>query len=170
MKPDELITQPTSTAVAWRPTAWAAARDGFLPLVARLLMSVEFLNATLGKIFDWSGQAAYMASRRLPMIAPLLGAALVIEAVGSICLITGFKAREAAATMFVYLAIVRVTLHNYWAMSGAAAGGNQTAFFKNLGMMSGLLMIACFGPGRWSLDWLRLDTRGANQHLHPRQG
>ena len=75
----------------------------------------------------------------------------MIEAVGSLCLILGFKAREGAAVMFVYLGIVSVTLHNYWAMSGAAAGAHQTAFFKNLGMMSGLLLIACYGPGRWSL-------------------
>jgi uncharacterized membrane protein YphA (DoxX/SURF4 family) len=29
-----------------------------------------------------------------------------------------------------------------------------TQFFKNLGMMSGLLMIAIYGPGLWTLDRL----------------
>jgi uncharacterized membrane protein YphA (DoxX/SURF4 family) len=36
-------------------------------------------------------------------------------------------------------------------MSGMAAAGTETQFFKNLGMMGGLLMIAIYGPGRWAL-------------------
>lgn len=125
---------------------------GALPLVARLLLSAEFLIAVNGKITDWSGQAGYMAAHGMTMIAPLLGAALVIEAVGSLCLLTGFQARLAAAVMFVYLGIVSVRLHDFWNIADPmAAGGTQTQFFKNLGMMGGLLMIAAYGPGRWAL-------------------
>jgi hypothetical protein len=35
-------------------------RFGLLPLVARLLVTPEFLVAVSGKTFGWSGQAAYM--------------------------------------------------------------------------------------------------------------
>jgi len=56
----------------------------------------------------------------VPLVAPLLGAALVID----------------------------------------AAGANMTEFFKNLGMMGGLLMVAAYGAGTWSLDWRRM-RRGA---------
>ena len=126
-------------------------REGFLPLVARLLLVSEFLVAVNGKIFGWSGQATYMAAHGMTHVAPLLGAALVIEALGSLCLITGFQASRAAAVMFVYLGIVSVRLHDFWNLTGPAAGGAQTQFFKNLGMMGGLLMVAVYGPGRWSL-------------------
>jgi putative oxidoreductase len=130
---------------------------GLLPLVARLLLSAEFLIAVNGKITDWSGQAGYMAAHGMTMIAPLLGAALVIEAVGSLALITGLQARIAAAVMFVYLGIVSVRLHDFWNIADPArAGGAQVQFFKNLGMMGGLLMIAAYGPGRWALG--RRDT------------
>lgn len=124
---------------------------GLLPLVARLAITAEFVIAALGKALGWSGQAAYMASQGMTMIAPLLGAALVIEAVGAVCLITGWKARSAAAIMFVYLGIVSVRLHGFWHMTGGVAGANETHFFKNVGMMGGLLMIAVYGPGRWVL-------------------
>ncbi|HEV2750993.1 MAG TPA: DoxX family protein [Gemmatimonadales bacterium] len=122
-----------------------------MPLLARLAITAEFIIALLGKALGWSGQVAYMASQGMTMIAPLLGAALVIEAAGSLCLITGWKARPAAAIMFVYLGIVSVRLHGFWHMMGMAAGANETHFFKNVGMMGGLLMIAVYGPGRWAL-------------------
>jgi putative oxidoreductase len=126
-------------------------RFGLLPLVARLLVTSEFLVAVRGKTFDWSGQAAYMQSKGMTMIVPLLAMVLVIEAVGSLCLITGYRARTAAAVMFVYLGIVSVRLHAFWNQTGNAAGMNETQFFKNLGMMGCLLMISVYGPGLWTI-------------------
>jgi putative oxidoreductase len=127
-------------------------RYGLLPLVARLLLVAEFLIAVNGKITGWDGQAAYMAAKGMHFIAPLLGAALAIEAAGSLCLIVGYRARTAAATLFVYLGIVTVRLHDFWNLSGNAASANMGHFFKNLGMMGGLLMVAIYGPGRWGID------------------
>jgi uncharacterized membrane protein YphA (DoxX/SURF4 family) len=43
-------------------------------------------------------------------------------------------------------------LHNFWAPHGASAGGMQTQFLKNVGILGALLMIAASGAGRWSLD------------------
>ncbi len=126
-------------------------RDSLFPFVARLLLVSEFLIAVNGKIFGWQGQAAYMASHGMRFVAPLLGAALAIELLGSLSLITGFQAQRAAAVMAVYLAIVSFRLHDFWNMTGMAAGTNQTQFFKNLGMIGGLIMIAVYGTGRWSL-------------------
>lgn len=128
---------------------------GLLPLFARWAITAEFIVAALGKLLGWSGQAAYMASQGMTMIPPLLGAALAIEVLGSLCLITGFKPRPAAAIMFVYLGIVTVRLHGFWHMSGMAAGANETHFFKNAGMMGGLLMIGVYGPGTWTLGRMR---------------
>jgi putative oxidoreductase len=113
---------------------------------------LEFLVAVNGKISDWSGQAAYMASKGMTFIPPLLAAALAIEAIGSLLLIVGFRARAAAAVMFVYLGIVSIRLHAFWAQTGMPAAQNETQFFKNLGMMGGLLMIAVYGAGAWSID------------------
>jgi putative oxidoreductase len=126
-------------------------RFGLLPLVARLLITPEFLVAVRGKTFGWSGQAAYMQSKGMTMIVPLLAMALVIEAVGSLCVITGYRAHTAGAVMFVYLGIVTVRLHAFWNQTGNAAGMNETEFFKNLGMMGCLLMISVYGPGLWTL-------------------
>ena len=127
-------------------------RFGLLPLVARLLVTPEFLVAVRGKTFDWSGQAVYMQSKGMTMIVPLLALALAIEAVGSLCLIIGYRARIAAAVMFVYLGIVSFRLHAFWNQTGMSADATQATFFRNLGMMGCLLMISVYGPGLWSLD------------------
>ena len=129
-----------------------ALKTGLVPLVARVLVVAEFAIAANGKIQGWDGQAAYMAAHGMRFIGPLLAAALVIELLGSFSLLTGLWAQPAAAVMFVYLAIVSVCLHDFWRMNGMAAGANQTQFFKNLGIMGGLLMIAAYGPGRWAIQ------------------
>ena len=136
-------------------------RYGLLPLIARVLVTLEFLIAVNGKIFGWSDQAAYMASKGMTFITPLLAAALAIEAIGSLLLIIGLRARAAAAVLFVYLAIVSVRMHAFWAMTGMTAGQNEAHFFKNLGMMGGLLMIAVYGAGTWSIDarHMRVDQQ-----------
>jgi putative oxidoreductase len=54
--------------------------------------------------------------------------------------------------MCLYLVVVSVLPHNFWAVQGMAAGGMQTQFLKNVGIMRGLLMIAAHGPGKWSVD------------------
>jgi|SRR6185312_9914169 len=127
--------------------------DALFPLISRLLISAIFVQGALGKILGWSGQASYMQSHQLPvqLIPAMLGIALVIEAGGVLCLLAGWQARAAAFVMFLYLAAVSVLLHNFWALHGAA-GGAQTQFLKNVGIMGGLLMIAAYGPGKWSLD------------------
>jgi putative oxidoreductase len=129
----------------------ARIRFGLLPFAARLLLVLEFLVALNGKISGWAGQEAYMAAHGLRFVPVLLGTALAIEMVGSICLVTGFGARAAAATMFVYLAIVSVELHDFWNRSGNAGGMLMTEFFKNMGIMGGLLLLAAYGPGDWAL-------------------
>lgn len=134
-------------------------RFGLLPFLARLFLIAEFLIAVNGKVTGWSGQASYMTAKGMHFVTPLLGAALVIEAAGSACLAIGFWTQPAAAVLFVYLGIVTVRLHDFWNLSGNSAAMNLTEFFKNLGMMGGLLMIVVYGPGMWSLERVLIARR-----------
>src|SRR3954464_5023940 len=54
------------------------------PFLARILICAIIVQGALGKIFGWSSQIAYMQSHGIGFTAPLLAAALVIEAVGGI--------------------------------------------------------------------------------------
>ena len=119
--------------------------------IGRLLIVYIFATSGLAKLFSWSGNVQYMSTRHLPLIPVLLAIAMLIEILGSICLITGLYARTAALVMFLYLTPVTVLFHNYWAFSGMLAGSQETHFRKNLAIMGGLLMIAAQGPGKWAL-------------------
>src|SRR5258707_8302849 len=92
-----------------------------IPLLGRLMMTYIFATSGIGKIFGWSGNVAYMSTRHLPMIPLLLAVAMVIEVVGSLCLVTGYQARIAAFVMFWYTTAVTVIFHNYWASSDMMA-------------------------------------------------
>ena len=123
-----------------------------------MFISGIFLQAVLGKTLGWSGQAAYMAANGMHFITPLLAAALVIEAVGTACILSGYRASAAALIMSMYLLMVTLRLHNFWSLEGARAAMMQTHFLKNLAIVGGLLLLAAFGPGRFALGQRRLDT------------
>lgn len=122
-----------------------------IPLAGRLMMTYIFATSGIGKIFDWSGNVAYMSTRHLPMIPLLLAGALVIEVVGSVSLITGYQARVASFVMFWYTTAVTFIFHNYWRATGMSEAMQETHFRKNLAIMGGLLMLAYCGPGKWAL-------------------
>lgn len=67
-------------------------------------------------------------------------------------MVLGYQTRHAALVMFVYLAIVTVLLHNYWAYPEATAGMVETESRKNVAILAGLLLLVYGGPGKWALD------------------
>ena len=116
--------------------------QGALSLLARWLITIIFLTSAYSKLFSWGANIEYMHSKHMPAAALLLAAALVVEAAGSFCLITGIGARIAATVMFLYMIPVTFLLHAFMSVN----------FQKNLGVMGGLLMIVAFGPGRIALE------------------
>ena len=114
-------------------------------------MTYIFATSGLAKILAWDGNITYMSTRHLPFIPELLAIAMVIEVGGSLCLITGYQARTAAMVMFLYMLVLTLLFHNYWAATGNLAGVLETHFRKNLAIMGGLLMVAAFGPGEWAI-------------------
>jgi len=134
-----------------------------IPLLGRLLIVYIFATSGIAKVFSWQSNLQYMSTRHLPMIPVLLAIAAVIEIGGSICLITGYRAREAAMVMFLYMIPLTLLFHNYWAASGMLAGMQETHFRKNLAIMGGLLMLAYAGPGRWSVGESSRQTAGLDR-------
>lgn len=125
----------------------------FGPLTGRVLIAALFIPAGLMKIPGFAGTAGYMASKGLPMVNVLLVLTIIIELGGGLMLLLGWRAREAALVMFLFMIPVTLVFHAYWNIADAIAMGEQQRnFMKNIAIMGGLSFVAAFGSGPLSLD------------------
>ena len=123
-----------------------------LSLAGRLLLALLFLPAGISKIGGFAGTVGYIGSKGLPM--PEVGAviAIVVEVLGALALIAGFGTRIAALALAVFTLVATVFFHNYWGMPAEMQMVQKLMFFKNIGVVGGLLVLAAHGAGAWSLD------------------
>ena len=123
-----------------------------LALVGRLLMAVIFIMAGISKISGFTGTAGYIASVGLPMPEALTAATIVLEVVGGLALVVGYRLRLFAVLLAGFTLLAGLFFHNFWAMPPEVQHIQQIMFMKNLSIAGGLLIIAAFGGGAWSLD------------------
>ncbi|HEX5092371.1 MAG TPA: DoxX family protein [Burkholderiales bacterium] len=121
-------------------------------LAGRLLLAYIFVISGFGKISNFAGTAKFMAAKGMPMTEALLVGAIVIEFIGGLMLVLGWKARWAAWAIFGFTLIASFVFHPYWAVPADQVYAQSIQFNKNLAIMGGLLYVAFTGPGRLSLD------------------
>jgi putative oxidoreductase len=123
-----------------------------LALLSRLLLAAVFLPAGISKITGFAGTAGYIASVGLPMPTVAAAVAIAVEVLGGLALIVGFGTRWAALILALFTLVASFFFHNYWAMPAEQQMMQQLMFMKNIGVTGGLLALAAFGAGAFSLD------------------
>lgn len=126
-----------------------------LALIGRALVAYLFIPAGFGKIAGFAGVVGYIASKGVPLPEVCAAIAIAAELGLGLLVLFGFKARWAALGLAIFLAVITPIFHNYWAMEAAQQMMQKQAFNKNLAVLGGLLVLAAFGAGRWSLDGQR---------------
>ncbi|MGH8719488.1 MAG: DoxX family protein [Burkholderiales bacterium] len=126
--------------------------NALLPLVGRILLALIFVISGFKKIGGFEQTAGYMATKGLPYVEPLLVLTILIELGGGMLLILGWKARWAAAAIFLFIIPVTIIFHPFWAVDAAQMQAQFNNFFKNLCIMGGMLYIIAYGAGAFSLD------------------
>jgi len=96
-----------------------------------------------------SGPAAtmqYMAGAGLPhsLVPELFVLSVIVELLGGLMVVFGWHAELAAFIMFLWFIPVTLAFH--------VATGQTIEWMKNLAIMGGLLMVAVYGPGGYSLS------------------
>jgi putative oxidoreductase len=123
-----------------------------LSFVGRLLLAALFLPAGIAKITGFAGTVGYIGSVGLPF--PTLGAlaAIAVEVLGGLALVFGLGTRIAALVLAGFTLVASFVFHAYWAVPADAVMVTQLLFMKNIAVAGGLLTVAAWGAGAWSLD------------------
>ncbi|EIZ81573.1 DoxX family protein [Methylobacterium sp. GXF4] len=124
-----------------------ASATALLPVTGRVLMSALFLVSGIGKLAAPAATLATIRSAGLPLPEVSFAAAALVEVLGGLLLITGYRTRLVALALAGFAVATALTFHT------ALADPNQMFhFLKNLAVAGGLLQVAAFGAGPVSLD------------------
>ncbi len=121
--------------------------------LGRLCISTLFILAGVGKFLDYEGTASYMSSKGFTMIPFFLVGAALIEIIGGILLLFGYKTKIAAALLLLFLLPTTLIFHDFWMAATLPAKQIQLSeFLKNLAIFGGLLYVLGSGSGKYSVD------------------
>ncbi|RJG08208.1 DoxX family protein [Massilia cavernae] len=123
-----------------------------LSLSARLLLAALFIPAGISKLTAFAGTVSYISSAGLPLPHVAAALALAVEIIGGVALVLGARTRLAAMALAFFTLVASYFFHNYWAVPQDQQFVQQLLFFKNIAVAGGLLGIAAWGAGAWSLD------------------
>lgn len=124
-------------------------------ITGRILFSFIFLVSAFGHFKAESiAFAAFKGVHFASVLVPLSG---IIELAGGLSILIGYHARIGAWLLLIFLIPVTFTFHQFWTIQDELARQmDMAAFFKNISMLGGALIIAYFGSGEFSLDnWLK---------------
>ena len=121
-------------------------------LLGRVLIALLFVPAGFGKIAGFAATTGYIASKGVPLPEVATAIAIAVELGLGLLLLVGFQTRWAALGIALFTAVITFIFHNFWAMPADQVMLQQQAFFKNIAAVGGLLTIAAWGAGAWSVD------------------
>jgi len=140
-----LTTMTTDVGVS-PERARPSTRQALVPLAGRVGLAAIFLLSGLSKLAAPEATIGYIASVGLPFPQVGLALAILVELGGGILLVLGYRARIVAAVLALFSVATAVFFHS------ALGDQNQFIhFFKNVAMAGGLLQVAAFGAGRFSI-------------------
>ncbi|WP_081897447.1 DoxX family protein [Massilia sp. BSC265] len=113
----------------------------------RLLLATIFIFSALGKLAAPAATIGYIESVGLPFATLGFAIAVAVELGGGLMLVFGVKTRWVAAALAAFSIVTGLAFHN------ALGDQNQLIhLLKNFAMAGGLLQVAAFGAGAFSID------------------
>ena len=150
----------------------ATGVQGFVALLARLMLVAIFINSALGnKIPQFKETASLMAVEGVPQPQLALFGAIALLLIGGLSVISGAWTRIGASFLLVFLVAATFFFHDFWTYAEphevAKRDHHLIHFMKNVAIGGGLLMLVGFGAGPWSVDgWIatkEAEAAGAGQ-------
>lgn len=126
----------------------------FVLFIARICLAAVFIGAGIDKFMSFDQTSAYMAAKGFPVVPLFLVGAALIEILGGLILVFGYRTRFGALILLLFLIPTTIIFHSFWNLTGADQSMQQIMFFKNLAIFGGLLYVLCHGAGLFSIDHL----------------
>ena len=127
--------------------------ENFCLMAGRILMGAYFILPGIQKITEFDMMSRYMGEHSVPMISVLLPLTILLQISAGAAIIAGYKGKIAAFILAGLTFVISVYMHDFWDMAeGIAQAHEMQNFVKNMAIMSGLLIMAAVGTGKFSLD------------------
>ena len=126
-------------------TAW-------LMLIARAALASVFLVSGIHKGLWYSKAAAEFERDNIPLIPVTLSGTIVLHLLGSICIILGWYAQEAALALGIFTVAATLKVHAYWKLPKPEQLARSRITINNLSVTGGLLLLVAVGPGSLALS------------------
>jgi putative oxidoreductase len=123
-------------------------------LAARLFLATLFLIFGWRKLRDYSGTVSQIVQDGLPMPRLAAAVAIFMELPVAFAVAVGAFTRPSAVLMVLYTLGTSLIEHRYWTTTGAHQLASMEAFYKNLSIMGGFLLLYITGAGKYSIDVL----------------
>lgn len=121
--------------------------SSYAAFAGRILLAAIFVLSGFNKAADPASALGYIGSVGLPFPQLALGGAILVEIVGGIALILGYRTRLVALALAIFSLATAAFFHS------ALGDQNQFIhFFKNIAMAGGLLQVVAFGGGAIALN------------------
>lgn len=131
-------------------------------LIGRFLLGAIFVWSGFGKIDNPADTIQFIAGSGLPLSDAAYLVAVLVEVGGGLALLLGWQVRAVATALAIFTLVTAATFHAHLADHATAV-----QFMKNLAIAGGLLQVAAFGAGAFSIDAL-LDGRRELRRINRR--
>jgi len=123
-------------------------------LAARLVLATLFLIFGVRKLRDYSGTVSQMVQVGLPMPVVAAAVSIFMELPVAFAVAVGALTRPSAVLLALYTLGTALVGHHYWTVKGAEQLDSMEAFYKDLSIMGGFLLLYITGAGEYSIDVL----------------
>jgi putative oxidoreductase len=125
-----------------------------LLLLARFALGYIFIESAINHATNLAGFAATFNNFQLPgsLGIPVAALAVLVELLGGIALVAGYRVRETALLMILFLIVTIVVGHRFWEFEGAARRMQVIQIKKNVAIVGGFLALFVTGGGRYALS------------------
>lgn len=107
-----------------------------------VLATCPFWASAMVKAANFEGTVAEFAAMGLPSPAFVAVTTIMVQAGGSVSLITGMLAPIGAALLAIFSLAASFVAHDFWSMPEDAFVPNFAAFTANMGLIGGLVAAA----------------------------